>query len=114
MGPVSDRLDHFQVVAPEELIREQAVDPFCSRIKEEMDAGRARTFTTEAEQFEGIICRTAATFLQVVIPQSSRDRVLGLSHYAKSAGHSEGSKTVKDVEKIFLLAYNGTRLLHSC
>ena len=48
-GPASDRLDHFQAGAPGEHICKQAVDLFCSRIKEEMDAGKARTFTAEAE-----------------------------------------------------------------
>ena len=85
--PAFDRLDHFQAVAPEEFIHEQAVDPFCSRIKEEMDAGKVRTFTTEAVELEGTLCRTAAEFVQVLIPQSLRDRVLGLSHYEKLAGH---------------------------
>ena len=63
----ADRLDHFQAVAPEELVRKQAVDPFCSRIKEEIDAGKMRTFTTGTEEFEGTLCRTAAEIVQVVI-----------------------------------------------
>ena len=62
-GPASDRLDHYQDVSPEELIREQAVDPFLSRM-EEMDAGKAKTFTTEADEFEGTICRTAVEFVR--------------------------------------------------
>ena len=102
-GPASDRLDHFQAVAPEELIREQAVDPFCSRIKEEMNAGKAGTFTTEAEEFEGALCRTAAEFVQVVIPQSFRDGILGLSHYAKLAGHPGGRKLYKTLRRHFYL-----------
>ena len=100
-GPASDRLDHFQAVAREELIREKAVDPFCSRIKEEMDAGKARTFTTEAEELEGTLCRTAAEFVQVVIPQSLRDRILGLSHYPKLAGHPGGRKLYKTLRRYF-------------
>ena len=100
-GAASDRLDHIQAVAPEELIREQAVDPFCSRIKEEMDAGKTRTFTTEAEEFEGTLCRTAAEFVQVLIPQSLRDRVPGLSHYAKLAGHPGGRKLYKAFRRYF-------------
>ena len=69
MRPASDRSDEFQAVAPEEFIGEQAVDPFCSQIKEEMDAGEVRTFTTEAKEFEGTLCLTVAEFVQVVIPQ---------------------------------------------
>ena len=88
----SDRLNHFQAVPSEELIREQADDPFYSRIKQDMDAGKARTVTMEAEELEGTLCRTVAAFVQVVIPQPLRDRVLGLSHYAKLAGHPTGRK----------------------
>ena len=101
MGPASDRLDHFQAVAPEELIREQAVDPFCSRIREDIDAGKVRTFTTEAAEFEGTLCRTVAEFVQVVIPQSLRDGVLGVSHYAKLAGHLGGRKLYKMLRRHF-------------
>ena len=100
-GGASDRLDHFQAVAPKELICEQAVDPFCIRIKEEMDAGKVRTFTTEEKGFEGTLCRTAAEFVQVVIPQSLRDRVLGVSHYAKLAGHPRGRKLNKTLRRHF-------------
>ena len=99
--PASDRLDHFQAVAPEELIHEQAVDPFCSRIKEETDAGKLRTFTTEAEEFEGTLCRNAAEFVQVIIPQSLRYPALGLSHYAKLAGHPGGRKLYKTLRRYF-------------
>ena len=100
-GGTSDRFDHFQAVAPEELICEQAVDPFCSRIKEDMDAGKTRRFTTEAEKFEGALCRTAAEFVQVVTPQSLRDRVLGLSHYAKLAGQPGGRKLYNTLRRYF-------------
>ena len=99
--PASDRLDHFQAVAPQELIREQAIDPLCTRIREEMDAGRTRTFKTEAEEFEGTLCRTAAESVQVVIPQSLKERVLGLSHYAKLAGHPGGRKLYKTLRRHF-------------
>ena len=60
-----------------------------------MDAGKTRKVTTEAEELEGTLCRTAAEFVQVVIPQSLRDRVLGLSHYAKLARHPGGRKLYK-------------------
>ncbi|CDF36784.1 unnamed protein product [Chondrus crispus] len=87
--------------AEETLIREQAVDPFCNRIKEEMDAGKVRTFSMETEEFEGTLCRTAAEFAQVVIPQSLRDRVLSLSHYAKLAGRPGGRKLYKTLRRYF-------------
>ncbi|CDF34164.1 unnamed protein product [Chondrus crispus] len=90
-----------EAVTPEELIREQAVDPFCNRIKEEMDAGKVRTFSMKTEELEGTLCRTAAEFVQVVIPQSLRDRVLGLSHYAKLAGHPGGRKLYKTLRRYF-------------
>ena len=48
-GPASDRLDQFQAVAPKEVNGEQAVDPSGNPIKENMDAGKTGTFTTEAE-----------------------------------------------------------------
>ena len=38
-----------------------------------MDARKTKTFTTEAEEFEGTLCRTAAEFEHVVIPQSLSD-----------------------------------------
>ena len=66
-----------------------------------MDAGRTRTFTTEAEELEGTLCRTAAEFVQVVIPQSLRDRVPGLSYYAKLAGHPGGRKLYKTLRRQF-------------
>ncbi|CDF32470.1 unnamed protein product [Chondrus crispus] len=100
-GTAPDRFDQFQAVTPEELIREQAVDPFCNCIKEEMDAGKVRTFSMETEELEGTLCRTAAEFVQVVIPQSVRDRVLGLSHYAKLAGHPGGRKLYKTLRRYF-------------
>ena len=45
-----------------------------------MDAINLRTFTTEAVEFKGTLCRTAAEFVQVVILQSLRNCVLGLRH----------------------------------
>ena len=57
-----------------------------------MDAGKVRTLKTVAEDLEETLCRTAAEFVQVVIPQSLRDRFLGLSHYDKLAGHPRGRK----------------------
>ena len=66
-----------------------------------MDAGKVRTFTTEAQEFDGTLCRTAAEFVQVVIPQSLRDRVLGLSHYAKLAGHPGGRKLYRTLRRHF-------------
>ena len=66
-----------------------------------MDAGKTRTFTTEAEEFEKTLCRTAAEFVQVVVPQSLKDGVLGLSHYAKLAGHPGGRKLYKTLRRHF-------------
>ncbi|CDF36419.1 unnamed protein product [Chondrus crispus] len=40
-------------------------------------------------------------FVQVVIPQSLTDRVLGVSHYAKLAGHSGGRKLYKTLRRYF-------------
>ncbi|CDF40678.1 unnamed protein product [Chondrus crispus] len=79
----------------------QDVYPFCIQTKEEMEEGRTNSFTTEAEEFEGILCRTSAEFVQVVIPQSLKDRVLGLSHYAKLAWHPEGRKLYKTLRRSF-------------
>ncbi|CDF38075.1 unnamed protein product [Chondrus crispus] len=73
-GTAPDRLDQFQAV---------------------------RTFSTETEELEGTLCRTAVEFVQVVIPQSLRDRVLGLSHYAKLAGHPGGRKLYKTLRRYF-------------
>ncbi|CDF38384.1 unnamed protein product [Chondrus crispus] len=47
------------------------------------------------------LCRTAAEFVQVVIPQSLRDGVLGLSHYAKLAGHPGGRELYKTLRRYF-------------
>ena len=77
------------------------MDPFCSRIKEEMEAGKVRTFTMVPEEFEGTLCRTVAEFVQVVIPQSLRDRVLGFSHYAKLEGHPGGRQLCKTFRRYF-------------
>ncbi|CDF36773.1 unnamed protein product [Chondrus crispus] len=52
-------------------------------------------------EFEGTLCRTAAEFVQVVIPQSLRDRILGLSHYAKLAGHPGDRKLYKTLRRYF-------------
>ena len=82
-----------------------------------MDAGKVRTFTTEAEEFEGTLCRTAAEFVQVVIPQSLKDRVLGSSHYAKLAGHPGGRKLYKTLRRCFYwptVALNCYAVAHIC
>ena len=66
-----------------------------------MAAGKVRTFTTEAVKFEGTLCRTAAEFVQVVVPQSLKDRVLVLSHYAKLTGHFGERKLYKTLRRHF-------------
>ncbi|CDF40830.1 unnamed protein product [Chondrus crispus] len=97
----ADALSRLRTAGETELICEQAVDPFCNRIKEEMDTGKVRKFSMETEELEGTLCRTAADFVQVVIPQSLRDRVLGLRHYAKLAGHPGGRKLYKTLRRYF-------------
>lgn len=85
-GAASDRSDLFQALYLEDILCEQAVNPFCVRLKEEMEGGRMRAFTTEAQDFEGTLCRTSAEFVKVIIPQSVKERILGLKHYAKASG----------------------------
>lgn len=93
----TDSLEHFEAVKPEELLREQLIDPFCESIRRQIDEGNTLSFTTEAQEFEGTLVRTASEYTQVVIPRSLKDRVLGMSHYAKTAGHPGGRKLYKSL-----------------
>ena len=82
-----------------------------------MNTGNARMFTTEPEEFEGTLCRTEAEYVQVVIPQSLRDCVLGLSHYAKLVGHPGGRKLYKLWRRYFYsptMALDGYAVAKNC
>lgn len=64
-----DRTYLFQALFLEAILREQAVHTLFIRLKEEMEAKRTREVKTYAQDCEGILCRTSADFVRLVVPQ---------------------------------------------
>ena len=77
------------MITPEELIREQHFDPFCSQMRSRLNGGELLPF---AANDNGYFVRKVESTAQIVVPRSLRARVLHLSHQAEMAGHPGGRK----------------------
>ena len=69
-----------------ELLEHQASDTCCCWARKELDSGRSSLFS---ENQNGVLLRTSPldNALQVLIPDSLKDRLLHIHHYAPSSGH---------------------------
>ena len=64
-------------ITPEELIREQHFDPFCSQMRSRLNGGELLPFASDNN---GYFVRKVESTAQIVVPRSLRARVFHLSH----------------------------------
>eukprot|EP00171_Calliarthron_tuberculosum_P023081 IDg23081t1 len=74
----------------EEILREQARDEFCERLRALVEVGATSVYTEDPET--GLIVRTLHQPQQIVVPESLRLRALNLFHRPITAGHPGGKK----------------------
>lgn len=91
----------FETITAVKIIPEQAIDIFCIDFQHRMDLENPSSFTTETPEYEVTICRIASEYVQIVVPQSLKEKVLGIIHNAKLAGHPGGAKRFKRSRKHF-------------
>ena len=109
--------DTYEPITWEELIREQASDELCTRLRQRLTAGEDIPFV---EDPRGVLIRTSTRVPQIVVPQSLRARLLHASHYARMAGHPGGRKLYYKLRRHFywpamaLDAYNTVRQCATC
>lgn len=88
----------FLPINPEEMIREQQVDPFCTLIRAHLDGGLQLPFGTNDQGYLG---RLVSSTPQLLMPRSLQKRVLYLSHHVKFGAHPGGRKMYLTLRREF-------------
>lgn len=86
---------------PKEKIREKAFESFCKEIRHRIDNSNLLSSTTESPKFEGIMWHIAVEYMQIVLPMSSRERILLLRNYTKLSGNPGGNRLWKSLRRHF-------------
>lgn len=112
----------LQPVSVDKILQEQAADPFCRGIKKRLLDPEAEAGRLYDEDERGLLVRIATIdrSIQIVLPNTLRQRVLLLSHYPRMAGHPGGSRMYQTLRRTFywpsmgLDVYNTVRQCVSC
>ena len=93
-----DDSDLLLPITAEELIRAQAQDELCRKIRQKLNEGKEIPF---AEDDVGYLTRTVASFPQIVITATLRPRVLHIQHYSKLSAHPGKRKLYTSLRRDF-------------
>lgn len=88
----------FEVITPEELIREQQLDLFFTKVRSRINGGEQLPL---AANNQGYLVRTVKSTPQIVVPHTLQRRVLRLSHHSKLGGHPGGRKLYPTLRRDF-------------
>ena len=93
--------DQLEPITPEELLREQSRDPFCQGIRSRLEDGERIPFSTDTAEGGGLLTRTSSERNQIVIPPPLRERILKISHYARTSAHPGGRRLYTSLRRDF-------------
>jgi len=86
-------------ISLEELLREQLNDPFCQKMRLQIDSGETTVFLDDVRT--GALTRIACAYDQVVVPKKLRARILNMAHYSTAASHPGGKKMYRSLMRAY-------------